>query len=55
LRKHIKVAVANYARPTLIECIIDGDDASADLIFLGSPSSKSQRPAASTAIRREQE
>ena len=35
LEEAIKVAVANYDGPTLIECIIDRDDASADLISWG--------------------
>jgi pyruvate decarboxylase len=35
LEEAIKVAVANYDGPTLIECIIDRDDALADLISWG--------------------
>ena len=35
LEEAIKVAVANHDGPTLIECIIDRDDASADLISWG--------------------
>jgi indolepyruvate decarboxylase len=35
LEEAIKVAGANYDGPTLIECIIDRDDASADLISWG--------------------
>jgi pyruvate decarboxylase len=35
LEEAIKVAVANHDGPTLVECIIDRDDASADLISWG--------------------
>jgi pyruvate decarboxylase len=35
LKKAIEVAVANHDGPTLIECIIDRDDCSADLISWG--------------------
>ena len=31
----IKVALANHDGPTLIECVIDGDDCSSDLISWG--------------------
>ena len=35
LKKAIEVAVANHDGPTLIKCIIDRDDCSADLISWG--------------------